>query len=116
MEALDILTELEARADPKNSIKVVNIFDKTEMTKEEVEIYVDLVWTDAEHRSATTPKYFKIFGTKPTDNPTLIIPRNQCRLKHVMLGLLLWNNLTPKLQLEMLTEEPLLKKEDNYDG
>eukprot|EP00957_Ditylum_brightwellii_P081781 6221974-Ditylum_brightwellii.AAC.1 len=37
---------------------------------------------DTAHRSVTTSKYFKVSGTKPTDDATLITPRNQCRLKH----------------------------------
>eukprot|EP00957_Ditylum_brightwellii_P107828 8225632-Ditylum_brightwellii.AAC.1 len=62
------------------------------------------------------PKYFEVFGTKPINDQILIAPKNQCRLKQVMLGLLLWNSLTPKFQLEMLAEETLFKKGDNYDG
>eukprot|EP00957_Ditylum_brightwellii_P143815 10958528-Ditylum_brightwellii.AAC.2 len=63
-----------------------------------------------------TPKYFKFFSTKPTDHSTVTAPRNQQRLKHVMLCKLLWNSLKPKFQLEMLTEESQFEKVDNYDG
>eukprot|EP00957_Ditylum_brightwellii_P073186 5563429-Ditylum_brightwellii.AAC.1 len=62
------------------------------------------------------PKYFKVFGTKPTDDAILIAPRNQHRLKHMMLGLLLWNSLIPKFQLKILTEETSFKKRDDYNG
>eukprot|EP00957_Ditylum_brightwellii_P031520 2390128-Ditylum_brightwellii.AAC.1 len=62
------------------------------------------------------PKCFKAFGTKQTNNATLIAPRNQCRLKHMILGLILWNSLTPKFQLETLTEETSFKKGGNYGG
>eukprot|EP00957_Ditylum_brightwellii_P161774 12317161-Ditylum_brightwellii.AAC.1 len=116
MEDLDVLTKWEAGAEPKNPIKVVNIFKETRNTKDVVKANVDLVWVDTAHRSATTPKYFKVFGTKLTNDLTLIAPRNQRRLKHMMFGLLLWNSLTPKFQLEILTEETLFKKGDNYDG
>eukprot|EP00957_Ditylum_brightwellii_P164021 12488301-Ditylum_brightwellii.AAC.1 len=68
------------------------------------------------HGSTTTPEYFKVFGTKQTNDPTLIAPRNQRRLKHMMLGPILWNSLTPKFQLEMLMEEISLKKGDSYNG
>eukprot|EP00957_Ditylum_brightwellii_P188973 14385588-Ditylum_brightwellii.AAC.2 len=68
MEALDILTEWEAGADPKKSIKVMNIFDKTSITKEQVETHVNLVWADTGHRSMMTPKYFKLDAKVPTGN------------------------------------------------
>eukprot|EP00957_Ditylum_brightwellii_P163807 12470913-Ditylum_brightwellii.AAC.1 len=116
MEALNISTNWEAGADPKNPTKVVNIFEVAGDTKEALEAHVDLVWADMAHGSTTMPKYFKVFGTKLTDDPTLIAPRNQRRLKHVMLGSLLWNSLTPKFHLEMLTEELSFKKGDNYNG
>eukprot|EP00957_Ditylum_brightwellii_P132423 10097870-Ditylum_brightwellii.AAC.1 len=41
MEALDILTKWEAGADPKNLIKVVNIFKGTRDTKEVAKAHVD---------------------------------------------------------------------------
>eukprot|EP00957_Ditylum_brightwellii_P026319 1990564-Ditylum_brightwellii.AAC.1 len=59
MEALDILTKWESKADPKNPTKVINIFKATRDTKEVVEAHVDLVWADMAHKSATTQKYFK---------------------------------------------------------
>eukprot|EP00957_Ditylum_brightwellii_P148242 11287310-Ditylum_brightwellii.AAC.1 len=77
MEGLDILTKWEAGADPKNPIKVVNIFDKTGITKGQVETHFDLVWADTGHGSVTTTKYFNAFSTKLTDNGTLTAPRNQ---------------------------------------
>eukprot|EP00957_Ditylum_brightwellii_P095788 7298113-Ditylum_brightwellii.AAC.1 len=116
MEALHISTKWAGGVDPKNPIKVVNIFKKTRDTKEIVKAHIDLVWADRAHRSVSTPKYFKTFITKPTNDATLIAPRNQRRLKHTMLGLLLWNSLTPKFQLEMLTKETLFNMGDDYDG
>eukprot|EP00957_Ditylum_brightwellii_P009964 751727-Ditylum_brightwellii.AAC.1 len=70
MEALDISTKWEARVNPKNPTKVINIFVKTKITKEQVEIYVSFIWADKAHRSATTLTYFKGFGIKPTDDGT----------------------------------------------
>eukprot|EP00957_Ditylum_brightwellii_P175138 13334331-Ditylum_brightwellii.AAC.1 len=76
METLDVLTKWAAMADPKNSIKVVNIFEENGNTKEVVGAHVDLVWADMAHGSAIMPKYFKAFDTKQTNDATLITPRN----------------------------------------
>eukprot|EP00957_Ditylum_brightwellii_P176804 13467505-Ditylum_brightwellii.AAC.1 len=116
MEALNVLTKWETGADPKNPTKVMNIFEASRDTREVVKAHVDLVWPDTAHGSATMLKYFKVFGTKLTNDPTLIAPRNQHMLKHAMLGFLLWNSLMPKFQLEMLTEESLFKNGDNCNG
>ena len=89
MKALNVSTKWEAGADPKNPTKVMNIFKETGDTIEVAEDHADLVWADTAHGSAITPKYFKVFSTKATDDPTLTAPRYQRRLKCMMLGSLL---------------------------
>eukprot|EP00957_Ditylum_brightwellii_P067233 5102170-Ditylum_brightwellii.AAC.1 len=71
MKALDVAIKWKGGADPKNPAKVANIFEKTGITKDQVKTQIDLIWADMAQGSTITPKYFKVFNTKTTNNGTL---------------------------------------------
>ena len=71
----------EAKKLPKKT-GIVNMFTSTNLTKEQVKVKSELVWEDTTF--INTPKYFKIFGTNPTDDDTLNTERNNVKLKHVI--------------------------------
>eukprot|EP00957_Ditylum_brightwellii_P060487 4592782-Ditylum_brightwellii.AAC.1 len=71
MKALNVATKWEGGTDPQNPTKVANIFKKTRITKDQIKTQVDLVWVVMVKGSATTPKYFMVFETKPTNDGTL---------------------------------------------
>jgi hypothetical protein len=117
LEALEVAVEW-AEAHPSNATKVVNIFESSGNKLKKTEEHVDLVWAKTDHGKAAdqTPKYFKNFGgIKPADMTKLTGARNTRRLKHVMLGKLLWNSLTADFQLELLSHEKKYKVDDNID-
>eukprot|EP00957_Ditylum_brightwellii_P167427 12745729-Ditylum_brightwellii.AAC.1 len=67
-----------------------------------------MVWAKTPHGIAVdqTPKYFRDFGgSKPADQTKLTAAKNGRRMKHVMLGKLLWNSLDSDFQLELLSHE-----------
>eukprot|EP00957_Ditylum_brightwellii_P049982 3788877-Ditylum_brightwellii.AAC.1 len=81
----------------------------------QVKAHTDLVWATKSHGGAAnkTPNYFKIFGVLPTD---VVAPRNLRKLRQVMFSKILWNNIDPEYQLELLTKESLFKgKETTMD-
>ena len=96
----------------------MNILDKKGLDIENIFKQVNLVWASTEFGAAAdkTPEYFKIFKVKPADEGELFEVRNQRLLKHVMLGKLLWNSLTPEFQLELLAEEDDFKRDEENDG
>eukprot|EP00957_Ditylum_brightwellii_P160665 12231439-Ditylum_brightwellii.AAC.1 len=66
---------------------------------------------------AGTPKYFKKYGgTELADTQALEADRNTRKLKHLMLGKLLWNSFAPDFQIKMLTKEKKFKKGRDHDG
>eukprot|EP00957_Ditylum_brightwellii_P137345 10471277-Ditylum_brightwellii.AAC.1 len=54
-----------------------------------------------------TPNYFK--AMMPMDTPVLEAERNQRKLKHVMLGKMIWDSLTSNFQIELMAEETNFK-------
>eukprot|EP00957_Ditylum_brightwellii_P093667 7132624-Ditylum_brightwellii.AAC.1 len=71
-----------------------------------------MVWAETPHGNAAdqTLKYFRDFGrAKPADQAELTVTKNGRRLKHVMLGKLLWNSLDSDFQLELLSHKDKYK-------
>eukprot|EP00957_Ditylum_brightwellii_P007067 535265-Ditylum_brightwellii.AAC.1 len=52
----------------------------------------------------------------PAGGPALEAARNQKKLKHVVLGNMIWDSLTSNFQIELMAEESNFKQEDNFDG
>eukprot|EP00957_Ditylum_brightwellii_P203199 15333623-Ditylum_brightwellii.AAC.1 len=51
----------------------------------------------------------------PTDTPALEAARNQRKLKHVILGNMIWDSLMSKFQIELMAKEINFKQGDNFD-
>ena len=58
------------------------------------------MWSEAVHRD-NIPNYFKICGTKPTNNDELNAARNTYKLKYAMVGDKIWN-FASQFQLELI--------------
>eukprot|EP00957_Ditylum_brightwellii_P205896 15345905-Ditylum_brightwellii.AAC.1 len=87
----------------------------TGIANDMVKEHVDLVWSEDD--LATTAKFFKRFGaTQPADDNAFEKARNERRMKHSIIGKLIWNSFTPSYQLEMLTEEDTFKRGMDHDG
>ena len=94
MEIYRIPTVWEATTPSNPTLEgMVNLFESNAATKEQVKAQADKVWEETTH-GADTPKYFKIFGTKPTNDDELDEARNNTKLKHAMAGSSIWNSLT----------------------
>eukprot|EP00957_Ditylum_brightwellii_P145822 11103538-Ditylum_brightwellii.AAC.1 len=100
----------------KDPLDFVIIFDKNGTSLEKVREYVNLVWAMV-GQGADTPNYSKKYGaTEPADTPALEAGRNMRRLKHLMLGKLLWNSFLSNFQLKILTEEHTFKRGRDHIG
>ena len=74
----------------------------------------ELVWEDTTFTN--TPRYFKIFGTNPTDDNTLNVERNNMKLKHVIMVKKIWSSLKSEFQIEILGNNNEYKIGEEYDG
>ena len=113
---LKVPTSWEAGV-PANPTKegIVDLFESNTLTRKQVNAQADKVWSESKF-GATTPEYFKIFATKPTDDASLDAERNATKFKHAMAGANIWNSLTSDFQLELLGQEAEFAKENEYDG
>ena len=93
----------------------IDLFESNKVTKRQIEEYTALVWEDTSF-GADTPKYFKAFGTAPTDTAELNKLRNARKLKHVMLGHQLWNSLSSAFKVEIIGSKKEFQKGQEYDG
>eukprot|EP00957_Ditylum_brightwellii_P212335 15367190-Ditylum_brightwellii.AAC.5 len=103
---------------PRGPSKVNNML-KTKGTDEWIITrHVDLIWANMPFYSADTktPDYFNSFQTVPTKTEELNKFRNKRRFKRIMLEKQMWNSLTPKFQLELLTEKAKFKRSEDFDG
>lgn len=87
---------------------MIDIFNSNLCMKNQLTAYCDLVWS--------TPKYFDIFDTAPSNNAELNELRNKRKLKHVMLGNKIWASLTSDFKIELQSYQNLYKVGREYDG
>jgi len=91
MEVLVILTEWDttnANAALQRILTeagLLNLFEDSKVTKEQVKVKSGLVWSDSKV-GATTPAYFKRFDVTPTDDAILNAVWNHAKMKHVIMG------------------------------
>eukprot|EP00957_Ditylum_brightwellii_P030735 2328893-Ditylum_brightwellii.AAC.1 len=63
------------------------------------------------------PKYFEVYGASLFGDMTALTAKRTTRkLKHLMLGKLLWNSFISKFQLKMLMDKEKFKRGNDYDG
>eukprot|EP00957_Ditylum_brightwellii_P203939 15336852-Ditylum_brightwellii.AAC.1 len=115
-KVLEIATDWGAWAVvPRPPQTTGNIFDKKEVTKDALNTHVDIVWANTGFRGGVeeTPNYFK--AMMPMDTPALEAERNQRKLKHVILGNMIWYSLTSNFQIELMAKETNFKQGDDFD-
>eukprot|EP00957_Ditylum_brightwellii_P172373 13122578-Ditylum_brightwellii.AAC.1 len=95
---------------------IVNIFDKKEVTKDDLKMHMDLIWANTGFGGGAgeMPNYFKVMTL--TDTPALEAKRNQRKLKHAMLGNMIWDSLTSNFQIKLIAKETNFKQGDDFDG
>ena len=75
----------------------------------------ELVWTDTTFGS-NTPKHYKISVTPPTDDTTLVVERNNMKLKHVIMDKKSWDSLKSAFQIKILDNNQEFKVGGDYNG
>eukprot|EP00957_Ditylum_brightwellii_P158387 12055231-Ditylum_brightwellii.AAC.1 len=109
-EILRVAVKWSNATNVKDPSKIVDIFVTNGTPPEKMREYADLIWATT-GKGTDTPKHFKKYGaTELADTPALEADRNTRRLKHLMLGKLLWNSFAPDFQIEMLTKEKRSKR------
>ena len=83
--------------------KTLNLFSSNAATKEQVDNHCDLVWSSSAF--ADTDKLATRDNTRPTNLEELNAIQNSLKMKHAILGSLLWNSLTSKYQLEIVGDD-----------
>ena len=73
---------------------MLDLMETNEVEEEKVLEHCNLVWSETDN--ANTTKLFARMAKKPTADDELTKFRNKFRLKHVMLGKMLWNSLTSR--------------------
>ena len=120
-EYLKISTEWETvGTDPELPVddKIIDLFSSNVASKEEVKDHCDIVWNDAAFADPSSSKLFIRVDTKPTNDAELNASRNKFKLKHTMLGSLIWNSLKADFQLEIGGESSMkdFKCLQEFDG
>ena len=93
---------------------IVDFFNSSQGEKAQVKEYSDLVWANT--TLGNTQKYFCIFDTNPATTVELESRRNQRRLKHIMMGKILWESLTAEFQIEISVKATEFKQGRECDG
>ena len=93
-----------------------DIFTCNSVTDEQVDEHCRLVWSLQDFNHADSSKLNKIVPTKPTNVDELNNVRNNLKMKHAMLGAMVWDSLLPSYQLEIIGDEDKFKTESEYDG
>ena len=73
----------------------------------------ELVWEDTTFVNIS--RYFKIFGTNPTDDDTLNVERKNMKLTYVIMGKKIWSSLKSEFQIEILGNNNEYKIGEEYD-
>ena len=95
--ALKIATTWETTGtapEQPDTATMLDLMETNEADEQKVLEHCNLVWSDADN--SHTAKLFARMATKPTSDNELTDFRNKFRLKHVMLGKMLWNSLTSR--------------------
>ena len=69
---------------PPTKAGMIDLFKDNNVTKEQEKAKSGMVWASTTF-GVNTPKYFKRFGTLPTEDPTLNAKRNRMKMKHVIM-------------------------------
>ena len=116
-ECLSIATEwTTSGTNPEQPTVFKDIFATSKSTSNEITDHCDRIWSTEDFVHVNSSKLPKIVATKPTNTKELDVIRNQLKLKHAMLGSMVWDSLTAKYQLELIGDEDYFKVGDEMDG
>ena len=116
-ECFAIATEWEASGvEPEQPTKFKNVYTSSDSTDVEIQDHCNIIWSTEDFGRPKSSKLPKIVATKPTTTAELNVVRNELKLKHAMLGKMIWDSLTAKYQLELIADEDEFKVGDEYDG
>ena len=121
MEALQIATKWNTDAptpDGKRAVAqdgIVNAFTTNKITRNEVVDHYNRVWGNVPFTDPTR-KEFQHFEVAPTNDAELKEFRNRRRLKHVMMGQMLWNSLTSAFQIDIMPHKNEFQRGQEHDS
>ena len=121
MEALQIATKWNdsaSTAEEKKKVTpdgMVDLFSTNKIAREEVVAHCDRVWDNSAH-GHPSQKDFQVFTTAPTNDAELNEARNHRRLKHVMMGHMVWSSLSSSFQIELMPHKAEFQRGHEYDG
>ena len=103
---------------PEDADEVIDLFTSNGATKEQVSTHCDIVWNTEDHTHPSSEFNFCRATTKPTTTAGLDKLRNCFKLKHAMLGNMIWNSLTADYQLEIGGESSIdnFQRDNEFDG
>ena len=116
---LKIATELEASGTSSELATekgIVDLFSSDAATTEEVEVHCAAVWSVEDVVHAESKNLFVRITSKPGDILAMDSLRNRYKLKHAMLGSIIWDSLTSDFQLEIIGDEEDFNRVEEYDG
>ena len=119
MDALEVSISWDnSGVEPENVDEVVDLFASNGATKEQVSTHCNIVWNTEPLAHASSANNFCLPASKPTTTAQLDKLRNSYKLKHTMLGNMIWNSLTPDYQLEIGGDSSIknFKRGQEYDG
>ena len=98
--------------------KMIDLFQSNAASKDQVKNHCDLIWNTADFGDPASSKLFCDVTIKPNDLTSLDAIRNKFKMKHAMLGRMLWNSLDADFQLEIGGENSVddFKRDEEYDG
>ena len=116
-ECFNIATEWETTGTvPEQPETFKDIFANSESATDEMKEHCNRIWSTEDITHVNSSKLTKKVATKPTNKAELDVIRNELKLKHAMLGAMIWDSLTAKYQLELVGDEDEYKVGDEFDG
>ena len=116
-ECFIIATEWETTGTvPEQPRTSKDILANSESKSDDIEDHCNRVWSTEDMAHVDSGKLAKKVASKPANEAELNIIRNELKLKHAMLGAMIWDSLTAKYQLEIFGDEDAYKVGDEIDG
>ena len=116
---LKIATEWEASDTSPELVTekgIVDLFSSNAATTEEVEARYAAVWSVKDLVHTESKNLFVRTTSKPGDILAIDSLRKRYKLKHAMLGLMIWDSLTSDFQLDIIGNEEDFNRGEEYDG
>ena len=106
-----------ARVNPElpTGAELINLFDSSTSTTDQFEEHVKCVWAGEAFIHTDSQNLMVRIAAKPVDLTELNLTRNKLKLKHAMLGAMLWDSLTSNFQLEIIRDDSDFKQGQDYN-